>query len=201
MPHLMSDDYGFNYRSGEELKPSTKLRTYGYIGFVMGAALILVCLLPVLIFAPIEVSVILLIFFALIIVPWLVWVNLYFRSVSYRFTDTEMVWKRGVWFRATGIVPYTKVTNVDIVQGPIMRALGIASLRVQTAGYSGTNGQLSEIRIEGIQQYEPLREMIMSYVRERRPVAQTPTVVSNEGRMLEELVKIRELLERQSPRP
>lgn len=98
-----------------------------------------------------------------------VWIPLYYRSIIYHLTDTEMTWKRGVWFRSTGIVPYNRITNVDIVQGPVMRFFGISNLRIQTAGYSAQ--AQAEIRILGIEEPEPLRELIMAQVRGRPPVA------------------------------
>ena len=50
-----------------------------------------------------------------------IWAPLYYKSVVYHLNGTEMTWKRGVFFRKTGIVPYNRITNVDIVQGPVMR--------------------------------------------------------------------------------
>jgi membrane protein YdbS with pleckstrin-like domain len=78
-------------------------------------------------------------------------------------SDLEMRWKRGVLFRKTGIVPYNRITNIDIRQGPVMRALDISMLSIQTAGYSGQ--AQAEIRIEGIVYAEELRELIRTMVR------------------------------------
>ena len=63
-----------------------------------------------------------------------IWAPLYYKSVVYHLNDTEMTWKRGVFFRKTGIVPYNRITNVDIVQGPVMRLFGISHLKIETAG-------------------------------------------------------------------
>ena len=103
----------------------------------------------------------------IVLVPVLVffaWVGLYYKSMLYELREDEMSWKRGVWFRKTGIVPYNRITNIDIRQGPVMRALGISTLSVQTAGYSGQ--AVPEIRIEGIEHAEELRELIRSLVRQ-----------------------------------
>ncbi|MDO5844034.1 MAG: PH domain-containing protein [Methanocorpusculum sp.] len=99
---------------------------------------------------------------------WIViWAFLYYKSVVYQLNETEMTWKRGVLFRKTGIVPYNRITNVDIVQGPIMRMFKIFHLKIDTAG--GTSKDSSEIRIEGIEDPEPLRAMIMDFVRGHVP--------------------------------
>ncbi len=99
----------------------------------------------------------------------LLWARLYFDTVVYNLNETEIAWRRGVWFRQTGIVPYNRITNVDILQGPVMRFFGISDLRIQTAGYSAK--ATAEIRLNGIADPAPLRDMIMGYVRERPPVA------------------------------
>jgi membrane protein YdbS with pleckstrin-like domain len=191
----------YAYKLGEEIKPSIKLRTYNLIGSLLTLFMIMLFVIPVVLFAPLVVTAVILVLTILVMVPIFLWVSLYYRSISYRFTETEMIWKRGVWFRATGIVPYTKVTNVDMVQGPLMRALGIATLRVQTAGYNAASGPTSELKIEGVVEHEALRELIMSYVRDQKAAVPSPVPISDDRRMLEELVKIRQLLERQGGRP
>ncbi|QSZ67952.1 PH domain-containing protein [Methanofollis aquaemaris] len=136
-----------------------------------------------------------------------VWIPLYYQSIVYHLTDTEMTWKRGVWFRSTGIVPYNRITNVDIIQGPVMRLFGISNLRIQTAGYSAQ--AQAEIRILGIEEPEPLRELIMTQVRGRPPVAavtggeeETAPVPVGAGQeaVVTELRAIRELLEKMAER-
>lgn len=98
-----------------------------------------------------------------------IWAILYYGTVSYLLTATEMSWARGVLWKQTGIVPYNRITNVDIIQGPLMRLFGISNLRIQTAGYSAN--QLAEIKLQGIRDPEPLRATIMDFVRTGHPVA------------------------------
>jgi hypothetical protein len=82
-----------------------------------------------------------------------------------------------------------------------MRLLGISTLSVQTAGYSGQ--AVSEIRIEGIEQAEDLRELIRSLVRKAGSYGDgtggeaPPGTVPADRKIIEELVKIRSLLEEQ----
>lgn len=98
-----------------------------------------------------------------------VWAVLYYGTVRYLLTPTEMTWARGVLWKQTGIVPYNRITNVDIIQGPLMRVFGISNLRIQTAGYSAN--QMAEIKLQGIRDPEPLRATIMDFVRTGHPVA------------------------------
>lgn len=131
-----------------------------------------------------------------------VWAPLYYQSVVYHLNDTEMTWKRGVFFRKTGIVPYNRITNVDIVQGPLMRLFGIYHLKIETAG-GGASKSYSEIQIEGVTDPEPLRQMIMDFVRGQKPAAAatgTEYKVSAPANadmqaLLEEVAAIRRLLE------
>ena len=128
-----------------------------------------------------------------------IWAPLYYKSVVYHLNDTEMTWKRGVFFRKTGIVPYNRITNVDIVQGPVMRLFGISHLKIETAG-GGASKNSAEIQLEGISDPEPLRQMIMDFVRGQKPAAAaTGTEYKPQNAdlqaLLEEVAAIRRLLE------
>jgi len=193
---------------GEEFNPAPQFKKlyyiYLFLVFIIG---ILPWYLPtvvlLLLFAPPSISLIVtLIFSILILVPLVItvyWIPKYYKSIIYKLTTNEMEWRRGVWFKKTGIVPYNRITNVDIAQGPVSRMLGIASLKIQTAGYSGAPsrgyGGFAEIRIDGMEQFEEIREMIMSFVRGRKPVAvETYEEEDINLKILNELVKIRKLL-------
>ena len=128
-----------------------------------------------------------------------IWAPLYYKSVVYHLNDTEMTWKRGVFFRKTGIVPYNRITNVDIVQGPVMRLFGISHLKIETAG-GGASKNSAEIQLEGISDPEPLRQLIMDFVRGQKPAAAaTGTEYKSQNAdlqaLLEEVAAIRRLLE------
>ena len=185
-------------------KPSPALTTWFIIDFFLVIVLILACtLIPLMITSEpdwiIMGSTLAGVFiFAVIFVAW---VRLYYVSMWYELRDDEMSWKRGVWFRRTGIVPYNRITNLDVIQGPVMRMLGISTLSVQTAGYSGQ--AVPEIRIEGIEHAEELRELVRSLVRKTglhgdgtggEPL---PVTIPTDQKIIEELVKIRSLLEQQ----
>ncbi len=96
-------------------------------------------------------------------VLYLTGVKMYYDSMWYELHDDEMRWKRGVIFRSTGIEPCNRITIIDIRQGPVIRALGISTVSIQTAGYSGA--AVPEIRIEAIEHADELRELIRNLVR------------------------------------
>jgi membrane protein YdbS with pleckstrin-like domain len=184
-------------RINEEFRPSPYYKRYLYASFILVFIVgILSWYLPMLIFADPYVSLVAGIIILPFLVIWVIWIPLYYASVKYRLTDDEILWNRGVWFRATGIVPYGRITNIDIVQGPLMRFLLIYTLKIQTAGYSGQAA--SEIKIEGLIEPEPVRQMIRARV---RGMTADGTGSAAEGTQFEEavlseLVRIRELLER-----
>jgi uncharacterized protein len=152
--------------------------------------LVLPCQIPVPLFAPFAIPTLSLIPFAAI------WGPLYCEMIIYQLTNSEISWKRGVWFRQTGIVPYNRITNIDIVQGPVIRALGISALQIQTAGYSGQ--AVAELRLQGIREPGELRELIMGFVRGTAPVATGTYAEPAESldlQLLQEVREIRRLME------
>jgi membrane protein YdbS with pleckstrin-like domain len=174
---------------------------YLTIGLMILAVMTLPWLLPGLAFNPWEDGQYLLYtalaFVFVVLVLLGIWIPMYYARLVYGITDDEVVWSRGVLFRKTSIVPYTKITNVDIVQGPVMRLFGIYGLHVQTAGYSAQQAGKSEISIMGVKDHERLRNLIMENVRKVKGVPAQARALGTEELMLEELRKIRDLLERQ----
>jgi membrane protein YdbS with pleckstrin-like domain len=187
-------------------KPSEKMVTWFIIDFFILIVFLLPCCIAPVVSVPdvplLAVAIIVGIILV-IVVLYLIWVKMYYDSMWYELHDDEMRWKRGVIFRSTGIVPYNRITNVDIKQGPVMRALGISTVSVQTAGYSGA--AVPEIRIEAIVYADELRELIRSLVRScsaagdgtgtGKPEVKGPASPVHQ-QMLEELKAIRKLLER-----
>ncbi|MBV1730287.1 MAG: PH domain-containing protein [Methanobacterium sp.] len=192
-----------NWRIGEEFKPAKQLKTLYYIYFVITIIFaVLIWYIPVVIFAPLIATVIISIPVLLVLLFTLYWIPKFYGTISYKLDDEEIEWRRGVWFKNTGIIPYNRITNVDIAQGPISRMLDIGSLKIQTAGYSNPNqgwGTSSEITIDGVEDFEELRHIIMDRVKGRKPVAvqtfeETPQDV--QGKILAELVEIKKLLQK-----
>jgi membrane protein YdbS with pleckstrin-like domain len=195
-----------HYPLNRPFRPAPALVTSLSVNFLFFFLLILsFSVFPVLLASGFEPG-LFLITGGIVLVPvavFFVWIGQYYRSMWYELRDDEMSWKRGVWFHTTGIVPYNRITNLDIKQGPVMRALGISTLAIQTAGYSGKG--MAEIRIEGMEHAEELRELIRTLVRQSGASSGDGTggahapaaAVTTDLRILEELVTIRQLLERQ----
>lgn len=184
-------------RIGEAFGPAPQYRSYLYVYLVLTIVIfVLPWLVPAILAAPAIVAAVTGVPILGIVLFTLYWIPLYYRSISYRLTVTEITWQRGVWFRQTGIVPYNRITNVDIAQGPLMRFFSFSALRVQTAGYSAQ--ARAEIVLNGIEDPKDLQEKIMGFVRRGGPVAvegepEAPPAAADA--VVEELRAIRRLLE------
>jgi len=188
-------------------KPAPALVNWFIVDFALIVIFILACMVfPVLLSMPDTLFfTVLLCCLVVVFVFFVYWVKLYYQSMWYELHEDEMRWKRGVWFRTTGIVPYNRITNLDLKQGPVMRWLRISTLSIQTAGYSGQ--AVPEIRIEAIEHAEELRELVRTLVRQSgsgihndgtgtsAPVQSSTGSMSTNLLMLNELKKIRFLLE------
>jgi hypothetical protein len=74
----------------------------------------------------------------------LVLVRLDFRYRWYMITDRSLRIREGLWKVQERTMTFSNVQNVTIRQGPLQRMLGIADLRVQTAGGGGKVGDDDE---------------------------------------------------------
>ena len=185
-------------------KPSPSLVTWFIVDFLLLIMfLAIVILLPMYLSSVVDTGIFLGIIGGLVVLVILfaIWTKLYYESMWYELHEDEMRWKRGVIFRRTGIVPYNRITNLDIRQGPVMRRLDISTISIQTAGYSG-QAQAAEIRIEAIVHAEELRELIRSMVRTSvggdgtGTGGRAPLMKTSEIQILDELKAIRALLEK-----
>jgi membrane protein YdbS with pleckstrin-like domain len=142
---------------------------------------------------------------ALVVFGYLTWwIPAFYRTAGYRFTDDEVEYRRGVFFQQKTTVPYNRITNVGISQGPIERFVNAGVVGIHTAGYGGQMG--AELTIGGVSDFEDIQEQILDRVRERpakategEDVVETVESRTDEGAestgMLSELRRIRELLE------
>ncbi len=129
------------------------------------------------------------------------WIFKYYESIIYHLTSDEVVVERGVWWKMKHTVPYARIMSVDTVQGPISRKLGIATVDIYTAGYTGVSGgtgglrsRRAEASIMHVSNFSEVREKVLSMVR-GKPLFGA-RVSDLEAEMLLELRKIKELLEK-----
>lgn len=88
---------------------------------------------------------------------------LYFRyhTMRYAFTDDGISMSWGILFRRQIIVNYARIQDIHLKSNILERWLGLARILVQTA--SGSAG--AEMTIEGIKEFEALRDFLYSRMR------------------------------------
>lgn len=130
------------------------------------------------------------------------WLPVFWGSLEYAIESDCVKSKSGVFWKKRITVPYNKITNIDITQGPLQRAFGIGTIHVQTAGAGGQQGTHAELRLLGISNLEQVKDTIMEGARGRtiaEPVqikTEMPQSVPEVSeQILKELTAIRRILE------
>ena len=126
--------------------------------------LLLILLFPVLSNPGAEnlFSLILSVVYGLVAVP--VILLRYFRF-SYRISPKQIVIQKGVLNRQNRSIPIERVQNIQIEQNLLAQLVGIAKVKIETAGSSGTEGVLEFV---GLDQAEAIRQAVRSFQREQR---------------------------------
>jgi membrane protein YdbS with pleckstrin-like domain len=132
------------------------------------------------------------------------WIPAFVRTAEYRFSEDEIEYRRGVFFRQQTTVPYNRITNVGTAQGPIQRLVRSGAVKIHTAGYGGQTG--AELTVDGVTDFEDIQAQILGRVRARPGTATegddvpaptvTPSRADESTELLGELRRIRELLEK-----
>lgn len=66
---------------------------------------------------------------------------LYWTHFEFRVGDSEIRIDKGVFSRVHRSIPFDRIQDVDIRQGPVARLLGLAKVKFETGGGSGQPGQ------------------------------------------------------------
>jgi uncharacterized membrane protein YdbT with pleckstrin-like domain len=88
---------------------------------------------------------------------------LYFRyhTMRYKFTEDGISMSWGILFRREIIVNYSRIQDIHLRSNLVERWLGLARILVQTASGSGS----AEMTIEGIKEFEALRDFLYARMR------------------------------------
>ena len=87
------------------------------------------------------------------------WARRYFEHLECTLTDRALLVKKGVWFRSEQTVPLDRIQDVSIRHGPFLDWLGIATMRVDTAGAAGPHG--SGINLTGVVDTPGFRDRVL----------------------------------------
>jgi len=84
-----------------------------------------------------------------------------YRTLRYRFDEEGISMSWGMLFRREIHLTYSRIQDIHLSSGILERYLGLARIQIQTA--SGKAG--AEMTIEGILQFEELRDFLYSRMR------------------------------------
>lgn len=123
--------------------------------------------------------------------------NKYLNALSVELFERKLSVKKGVFVKVEKSVPLEKITDISMIQGPLMRYFGIYQLSFETAGQSGEGALVS---IVGIVEAEQFRERVLAQKDAIAGVVQTSdtanelqdpllTSVQNIESMLSDLLK------------
>lgn len=86
------------------------------------------------------------------------------RAIGYILREDDLLFRRGILFERIVAVPYGRLQLVDVARGPLLRALGLATLKFVTAS-AATGVQLPGLRLEAA---EELRDELVRLAETRR---------------------------------
>ena len=188
------------------LKPEKEQKTMWFIGWAIPFVIGLTVLVVLLLFVKEEAFVV----FAIGLIGWLIlmslillWIPPFYKSLEYVIDSDSIKAKGGVFWRKRVTVPFTKITNIDVTQGPVQRMFDIGTVHVQTAGAGGPQGAQAELKLLGVRDLDEVKDTIMERARgytisgadeTKEKIVQESDLQILE-RMLKELQAIRKVLE------
>lgn len=126
----------------------------------------------------------------------------YLERMECILTERDLKVNKGLFVRTEKTIPLEKITDLGMVQGPIMRHYGIHRLTVETAGQS-LEGSL--VSLTGINNVEDFREAVLNQ-RDKIQTSSSPAAATaaepakDDGQLLKEisatLIRIEELLKK-----
>jgi putative membrane protein len=119
----------------------------------------------------------------------------FYATLEVVLTSRELQVSRGVLNRHEKSIPLEKVTDLAVIQGPIMRWMGIKGLQVETAGQSsGPGGAL--VRLIGIVDTDDFRDDALDQRDKVTDSPSSPKASAADGDTTALLTEIRDLLAR-----
>lgn len=86
------------------------------------------------------------------------------RAIGYQLREDDLLFRRGIMFERVIAVPYGRLQLVDVTRGPLLRAMGLATLKFVTA--SAATG----VNLPGLPEAEAeaLRDRLVELAETRR---------------------------------
>ncbi|AUD61718.1 MULTISPECIES: PH domain-containing protein [Shewanella] len=118
----------------------------------------------------------------------------YIRNMSAELTSNKLIVRRGILTRTENTVPLDKITDMALIQGPIMRLFGLHKLTVETAGQSGAGALISLVGIVDAPQFRT--RVLEQKERLAMPLHSTSPSVQPDDALLQNVVEIAASLKR-----
>ena len=99
-------------------------------------------------------------------------------KLEYRVGAHEIRIDSGFLHRTSRAIPFDRVTDVDIEQGPVQRLLGLAKVKLETGASAGSKEEEGVLHTIALARAEALRE----HIRARKGLAAIPAQTAAEGR-------------------
>ena len=119
-----------------------------------------------------------------------------FEALKCELHERTLVVKRGIFFRVEKTIPLDKIQDLTVKEGPLLRWLGLRSLKIETAG-QGTPGA-SEADLVGIVNPTDFRDEVLRQrdAMSTLPPPSGPGAPDGATGAIELLTEIRDLLRR-----
>ncbi len=104
-------------------------------------------------------------------------IYLYFRyhTMQYSFDEEGISMKWGILFRREIMLTYARIQDIHLTSNIIERWLRLARIQIQTASASAS----AEMTIEGLHEFELVRDFLYSKMRGVRTTSSSQTTVSH----------------------
>lgn len=156
---------------------SPKLKTYYYLSTILALAITVVGIVVI----PIW----------LFVGAW--WAKRHYESLKLSVTDRSVVIAKGVFFKQELTIPLDKIQDISIREGPLLNALGLLGLRIETAGQRNAATGQSEADLIGVIDARQFRDTILAH---RDALAQSDKATPASDSTLSLLTEIRDALVR-----
>lgn len=186
------------------IRPEREYKTTLYISLFFVTLFATIIIVPLIVFIPDTAGKIVfgVFYLATLIVLglYMLWIPAFCSTLEFAVDGEAVRASKGVFWKKRVSVPYGKITNVDITQGPLQRRYALATVHVQTAGAGGAQGAAAELRITGIGNFEEVKELIMKLVVRKKGAVDESKPAEDEvallGSILNEIRALREEMRR-----
>ncbi len=103
--------------------------------------------------------------FSIFFTSLLIRIPLYHKSLKYSLDEELLKLERGILWKEEISIPYSKITSMDIIQGPLERIFHLSQIHIQTASSGGLHSDEAEIRLIGIKQRDEIKKIILKKIK------------------------------------